>query len=144
MAIAIGGGGGGAAASPSSPSSLLSGAVSGAASAGAVSGEIAGACGPLSMAQAVGCDASAANAAIDHVRNWVQGTPAGDWVSMGIPSDGSYGIPEGVIFGYPVTCQGGKFEIVKGIELSDFSKQRIALTHQELQEERDGVKTLLG
>ena len=88
--------------------------------------------------------ASAANAAIDHVRNWVQGTPAGDWVSMGIPSDGSYGIPEGVIFGYPVTCQGGKFEIVKGIELSDFSKQRIALTHQELQEERDGVKTLLG
>ena len=88
--------------------------------------------------------ASAANAAIDHVRNWVHGTPAGDWVSMGIPSDGSYGIAEGLIFGYPVTCQGGKYEIVKGLEVSPFSRTRIELTQKELMEERDGVKDLLG
>ena len=64
--------------------------------------------------------ASAANAAIDHVRDWVFGTRDGDWVSMGIPSDGSYGIPEGVMYGYPTTCKNGKFEIVKGIDVSDF------------------------
>src|SRR6476661_3122908 len=64
--------------------------------------------------------ASAANAAIDHVRDWVHGTRDGDWVSMGIPSNGSYGIPEGVLYGYPVTCKGGRFEIVKGIEVSEF------------------------
>src|SRR5207342_3417629 len=69
--------------------------------------------------------ASAANAAIDHVRDWVLGTPSGDWVSMGVPSDGSYGIPEGVIFGYPVTCSGGRYEIVKGLEVSEFSKGKI-------------------
>jgi malate dehydrogenase len=88
--------------------------------------------------------ASAANAAMDHVRNWVHGTPAGDWVSMGIPSDGSYGIPEGIIYGYPVTCSGGTFTIVPGIELSDFSKSKMQATLKELQEERDGVKHLLG
>jgi len=88
--------------------------------------------------------ASAANAAMDHIRNWVHGTPAGDWVSMGVPSDGSYGIPEGIIYGYPVTCAGGKYDIVKGIEVSDFSTAKMQATLKELQEERDGVKQLLG
>ena len=87
--------------------------------------------------------ASAANAAIDHVRNWVLGTPAGDWVSMGIPADGSYGIPEGVLYGYPVTCSGGQVRIVKGIEVSDFSRKRMDATLKELHEEREGVKHLL-
>jgi malate dehydrogenase len=88
--------------------------------------------------------ASAANAAIDHVRDWSLGTREGDWVSMGIPSDGSYGIPEGVLYGYPVTCKGGRIEIVKGIEVSDFSRKRMDATLKELHEERDGVKHLLG
>ena len=88
--------------------------------------------------------ASAANAAIDHVRDWVKGTRDGDWVSMGVPSDGSYGIPEGVIYGYPVTCRGGKYEIVKGIEISDLSRKRMDATLKELHEEREGVKALLG
>jgi malate dehydrogenase len=88
--------------------------------------------------------ASAANAAIDHVRDWSLGTRDGDWVSMGVPSDGSYGIPEGVLYGYPVTCKGGKYEIVKGIEVSDFSRKRMDATLKELHEERDGVKHLLG
>ena len=88
--------------------------------------------------------ASAANAAIDHVRDWSLGSRDGDWVSMGIPSDGSYGIPEGVLYGYPVTCKGRKFEIVKGIEVSDFSRKRMDATLKELHEERDGVKHLLG
>ncbi|MGZ5041710.1 MAG: malate dehydrogenase, partial [Usitatibacter sp.] len=87
--------------------------------------------------------ASAANAAIDHVRDWVNGTPAGDWVSMGIPSDGSYGIPEGLIFGYPTTCSGGRYEIVKGLELNDFAKGKIAATQKELNEERASVEHLL-
>jgi malate dehydrogenase len=88
--------------------------------------------------------ASAASAAIDHVHDWVLGTKDGEWVSMGIPSDGSYGIPEGVLYGYPVTCKGGKFEIVKGVEISDFSRKRMDATLKELHEERDGVKHLLG
>ena len=87
--------------------------------------------------------ASAANAAIDHIRSWVQGSPDGDWVTMGVPSDGSYGIAEGVIFGYPVTCRGGEYQIVKGIEISEFSRKRIDATLKELHEERDGVKNLL-
>jgi len=87
--------------------------------------------------------ASAANAAIDHMRNWISGTSDGDWVTMGIPSDGSYGIPEGVIFGYPVTCRGGQYQIVKGLEISEFSRKRIDVTLKELHEERDSVKTLL-
>jgi malate dehydrogenase len=87
--------------------------------------------------------ASAANAAIRHVHDWVFGTPAGDWVSMGIPSDGSYDIPEGIIYGYPVTCRDGRYEIVKGIELSDFSKARMQATLKELHEERDSIKQLL-
>ena len=87
--------------------------------------------------------ASAANAAICHVRDWVRGTPQGDWVTMGVPSDGSYGIPEGVIYGYPVTCKGGRYELVKGIEISEFSRRRMDATLKELHEERDGIKSLL-
>jgi malate dehydrogenase len=88
--------------------------------------------------------ASAANAAMDHMRTWVYGTPDGDWVSMGIAADGSYGIAEGVMYGHPCTCKNGKFEIVKGLEVSDFSRARMQATLKELHEERDGVKHLLG
>jgi len=88
--------------------------------------------------------ASAANAAIDHVRDWVLGTPAGDWVSMGIASDGSYGIAEGVLYGMPVTCKGGRYQRVQGIEISDFGRKRMDATLKELHEERDGIKHLLG
>ena len=88
--------------------------------------------------------ASAANAAIDHVRDWMHGSRDGDWLTMGIPSDGSYGIPEGVIYGYPVTCRGGSYQIVKGVEVSEFSRKRMDATLKELHEERDGVKHLLG
>jgi malate dehydrogenase len=88
--------------------------------------------------------ASAANAAIDHVRDWVHGTRDGDWVTMGIPSDGSYGIPEGVIYGHPVTCRNGGYQVVKGLEISDFSRKRMDATLKELHEERDGVRHLLG
>jgi malate dehydrogenase len=88
--------------------------------------------------------ASAASAAIDHVRDWVLGSREGDWVTMGIPSDGSYGIAEGLIFGYPVTCKGGEYQIVQGLGLSDFSRGRIEATLKELHEERDGVKHLIG
>jgi malate dehydrogenase len=87
--------------------------------------------------------ASAANAAIDHVRDWICGSRDGDWLTMGVPSDGSYGIAEGVIFGYPVTCRGGQFQLVKGIEIGEFSRKRIDATLKELHEERDSVKHLL-
>jgi malate dehydrogenase len=86
--------------------------------------------------------ASAANAAIDHVRDWVAGSRDGDWVTMGIPSDGSYGVAEGVIYGYPVTCRGGAYQIVKGLDISEFSRKRMDATLKELHEERDGVKHL--
>ena len=88
--------------------------------------------------------ASAANAAIDHIRDWVHGTPSGDWVSMGLPSDGSYDIPEGVMYGYPATCRNGRYEIVPGLEVSDWSKARMQATLKELHEERDSIKHLLG
>ena len=88
--------------------------------------------------------ASAASAAIDHVRDWFHGSPQGDWLSMGIPSDGSYGIPEGVIYSYPVVCRGGRYEIVQDLSIDEFSRQRMDATHKELLEERDGVKDLLG
>lgn len=88
--------------------------------------------------------ASAANAAIEHIRDWVLGTPEGDWVTMGIPSDGSYGIPAGVIYGYPVTCKDGKYTIVQGIEISEFSRARMEATLKELQEEGAAVAHLLG
>jgi malate dehydrogenase len=86
--------------------------------------------------------ASAANAAIDHVRDWLLGTPSGDWVSMAIPSDGSYGVEEGLISSFPVTCSNGNYEIVQGLELSDFSKSRIEVTVKELADERQAVKDL--
>jgi malate dehydrogenase len=86
--------------------------------------------------------ASAANAAIDHVHDWVLGTPEGDWVSMSIPSDGSYGVPEGIISSFPVTCSGGSYEVVQGLELNDFSRERIQATVNELKEERDAVRQL--
>jgi len=88
--------------------------------------------------------ASAGSAAIDHIRDWFRGSAQGDWVSMGIPSDGSYGIPEGVIYSYPVVCRGGHYEIVQGLAVDEFSRKRMDATHQELLEERDGVKELLG
>jgi malate dehydrogenase len=88
--------------------------------------------------------ASAANAAINHVQTWYNGTPAGDWVSMAIPSTGQYGSPEGVIFSYPVTVQNGAVSVVEGLELSAFDKEMIAATGAELLEERDGVQEMLG
>ncbi len=86
--------------------------------------------------------ASAANAAIDHVRDWVLGTPSGDWVSMGVPSDGSYGIEEGVICGQPCQCTGGEYSIVEGLEITDFSRERIDASVAELRSERDAVAEL--
>jgi malate dehydrogenase len=87
--------------------------------------------------------ASAASSAIDHIHDWVKGTPEGDWVSMGVPSDGSYGIPAGVIYGFPMTCRNGQYEIVQGLAINEFSRARMEATHKELLEERDGVKELI-
>ena len=86
--------------------------------------------------------ASAANAAIDHMRTWAMGTPAGDWVSMAIPSDGSYGVPEGLISSFPVTCSGGTYSIVQGLDIDEFSRGRIDASVAELGEERDAVRDL--
>ncbi|MEU8541784.1 malate dehydrogenase [Streptomyces sp. NPDC048717] len=86
--------------------------------------------------------ASAANAAIDHVHTWVNGTAAGDWTSMGIPSDGSYGVPEGLISSFPVVCKDGSYEIVQGLDINEFSRARIDASVQELSEERDAVREL--
>ena len=86
--------------------------------------------------------ASAANAAIDHIRDWVLGTN-GKWVTMGVPSDGSYGIPAETVFGFPVTCENGEYKIVQGLEIDGFSQERIDKTLAELQAEKDGVKDLL-
>ena len=86
--------------------------------------------------------ASAANAAIDHMRDWALGTN-GEWVTMGIPSDGSYGIPEGVMFGFPVTTENGEYKIVQGLEIDEFSRERINFTLNELEEERAAVADLL-
>jgi malate dehydrogenase len=86
--------------------------------------------------------ASAANAAIDHVHDWVLGTPDGDWVSAGVPSDGSYGVPEGIISGFPCVSRNGEWEIVQGLEIDDFSRVRIDASVAELQEERDAVAAL--
>ncbi len=87
--------------------------------------------------------ASAANAAIDHIRDWVLGSK-GEWVTMGIPSDGSYGIPEGIIYGFPVTTENGEYKIVQGLDIDAFSRERMTHTLNELLEEREGVKDLLG
>jgi malate dehydrogenase len=84
--------------------------------------------------------ASAANAAIDHVRDWVLGTPDGDWVSMAVPSDGSYGIEEGIFSGLPCTCSGGEYKVVEGLEVPDFSRERIDASVAELRSEREAVE----
>jgi malate dehydrogenase len=86
--------------------------------------------------------ASAANAALEHVRSWVQGTPAGDWVSMAVPSDGSYGVPEGLISSFPCTCVNGEYKIVQGLDVDAFSRARIDASVAELGEERDAVRQL--
>jgi malate dehydrogenase len=86
--------------------------------------------------------ASAANAAIDHVHDWALGTPSGDWVSMAIPSDGSYGVAEGLISSFPVTCSGGEYQVVQGLDIDEFSRGRIDATVAELAEERDTVAEL--
>jgi len=88
--------------------------------------------------------ASAASAAIDHVHTWVHGTAEGDWVSMAVPADGSYGIGAGVIYSYPVTVRNGAYQIVPGLTVDEFSRKRMDATLAELLEERDGVKNLLG
>ncbi len=87
--------------------------------------------------------ASAASAAVDHMRTWAHGTPENDWVSMAIPSDGSYGINDELIYSYPVTCSDGHYEIVQALEIDEFSQARMSETEQELLEERDGVRDLL-
>jgi malate dehydrogenase len=87
--------------------------------------------------------ASAANAAIDHIRTWEAGTDEGDWVSMAIPSDGSYGIDEGLIYSFPCTCSDGEYKIVQGLEIDEFSREKMDATLAELKEERDEVKDLL-
>ena len=87
--------------------------------------------------------ASAASAAIDHMRTWALGTEEGDWVSMGIPADGSYGIEPGIIYSYPCVCKNGDYEIVQGLEISDFSRARMDATEKELREERASVEDML-
>jgi malate dehydrogenase len=87
--------------------------------------------------------ASAANAAIDHIRDWHLGTPEGDWASMAVPSDGSYAVPEGIIYGFPCTCSGGKWSIVQGLEVNDFSRAKLDATAAELQEEAAAVAHLV-
>ena len=86
--------------------------------------------------------ASAANAAIDHIRSWSSGTPEGDWVSMAVPSDGSYGVPEGLISSFPCVCKGGDYSIVQGLEIDDYSRGKIDASVAELVEERDAVRAL--
>jgi malate dehydrogenase len=86
--------------------------------------------------------ASAANAAIDHLQDWHLGTPGGDWVSMSVPSDGSYGVPEGLISSFPVVCRNGAYEIVQGLEIDELSRARIDASVAELAEERDAVAEL--
>jgi malate dehydrogenase len=98
--------------------------------------------GAIIEARGLSSAASAANAAIDHVRDWVLGTN-GKWTTMGIPSDGSYGIPKDVMFGFPVTTENGEYTIVQGLEIDAFSQERINITLKELTEEKDGVKHLL-
>jgi malate dehydrogenase len=86
--------------------------------------------------------ASAANAAIDHMHDWALGSD-GEWVTMGVVSDGSYGIPEGMIYGFPCTCTAGKYQVIRDLEIDDFSRERMDFTLNELKEEREGVQSLL-
>ncbi len=87
--------------------------------------------------------ASAASAAIDHMRTWTLGSREGDWVSMGVPADGSYGIAPGVVFSYPCVCKGGDYQIVQGLPVDEFSRARLDATDKELREERSAVESLL-
>lgn len=98
--------------------------------------------GAIIKARGASSAASAASAAIDHMRDWTLGTPKDTYVSMAIPSDGSYGIEEGVIYGYPVTCKNGTYKIVQGLDINDFSREKLDATDAELREERDAVKDL--
>jgi malate dehydrogenase len=87
--------------------------------------------------------ASAANAALEHMRDWVAGTAADDWTSMAVPSDGSYGIEKGLMYSFPVRCKGGDYEIVQGLPIDDFSRARMTATENELKEERDAIRSLV-
>jgi malate dehydrogenase len=87
--------------------------------------------------------ASAAHAGLSHVRDWIHGSADGDWVSMGVPSDGSYGVAEGLIYSQPCVCRGGRYEVVQGLDVDDFSREKMDATRRELEEERDAVKDLL-
>jgi malate dehydrogenase len=87
--------------------------------------------------------ASAANAALEHMRDWVAGTPGDDWTSMAVPSDGSYGIDKGLMYSFPVRCKGGDYEIVQGLPVDDFSRARMTATENELKEERDAIQKLV-
>ena len=95
--------------------------------------------GAVIKARGASSAASAANAAVDHIRSWALGTPEGDWVSMGVPSDGSYGVPEGIISSFPCTCRDGEWSIVQGLEIDDYSRARIDASAAELVAERDTV-----
>ena len=88
--------------------------------------------------------ASAASAAIDHMRDWTLGTPEHDWVSMAVPADGSYGIERGIVYSFPVRCRDGEYRIVQDLKISDFSRERMAATAAELREERAAIESLLG
>ncbi len=99
--------------------------------------------GAIIKARGASSAASAASAAINHIHTWVHGTADGDWVSMAIPSNGSYGVREGVFYSYPVTCKDGSYEVVQGLEVDDFSRQKMQATEEELFEERGGVADLL-
>jgi malate dehydrogenase len=98
--------------------------------------------GAIIKARGASSAASAANAAVDHIRSWSLGTPEGDWVSMGVPSDGSYGVPEGIISSFPCVCKNGMYEIVQGLEIDDYSRAKIDASAAELQGERDAVAGL--
>jgi malate dehydrogenase len=99
--------------------------------------------GAIIEARGASSAASAANAALEHMRDWVLGTPAGDWTSMGIPSDGSYGIEEGLIYSFPVTTKNGTYEIVQNLEIDDFSRARMKATEDELREEAAAIQKVL-
>jgi len=98
--------------------------------------------GAIIKARGASSAASAASAAVDHIRSWTLGTPDGDWVSMSVPSDGSYGVPEGIISSFPCTCAGGEYSIVQGLDIDDFSRTRIDASAAELVGERDAVVEL--
>ena len=94
-------------------------------------------------ARGVSSAASAGSSAVNHMRDWISGTKQGDWVSMGIISDGSYGIEKGLVYSFPVTCKDSEFKIVQDLEISEFSRERMIITEQELKEEREAVAHLL-